>query len=85
MTVVKIVEKYIIENGFDGLVNKDMGCGCPAGSLICPLDDCESAYAYIFNKKGCESCEVECPLDMNVTDDIYIYDSRDLPVKCRKK
>lgn len=54
MTCKEIIENYLRENGFDGLVNTDLPCGCDVDSLFpceCEGYDCQPAY-----KKVCEEC-----------------------------
>ena len=34
MTVLQIVEKYLKDNGFDGLYDPIEPCGCPLGALF---------------------------------------------------
>jgi hypothetical protein len=50
MTVKEILKKYLVDNGFDGLVGDE--CGCDLKDLIpdCDMiDDCEAGY-----KVGCD-------------------------------
>lgn len=51
MTCKEIIEKYLKENGFDGLVQLDTECGCHLGEMglfLCGscLDDCKPAYKH---------------------------------------
>lgn len=51
MTCKEIIEKYLGDNGFDGLVHLDTECGCHMGDLglfLCdgPCSDCEPAYKH---------------------------------------
>jgi len=50
MDVVQIVSKYLIDNGFDGLVD-DMGeCGCEITDLMpccSPCGGCAPGYKYV--------------------------------------
>lgn len=44
-----IVEAWLSEHGYGGLVNPDGGCGCPVGNLwccACPSTSCQPAYEY---------------------------------------
>lgn len=47
MTIKEIVEKYLTENGFDGLCHAYVGCGCRIGDLM-PCDEpgvnCEAGH-----------------------------------------
>lgn len=49
MTVKEIIEKYLKDNGFDGLYNPEdkEGCGCELGDL-CPCEEdfgeCKPGY-----------------------------------------
>lgn len=56
MTVEEIVEKYLRDNGFDGLCGDD--CGCVVGDLFNFCDgcigDCVPAYRV---KSDCKNCE----------------------------
>ena len=49
MNVKEIIEKYLKDNGFDGLCNSDSECGCDLEDLM-PCDnecgDCEPAYKH---------------------------------------
>lgn len=47
MTVKEIVEKYLKENGYDGLYDGAEACGCSLGNLIpCnyPIEFCTPGY-----------------------------------------
>ncbi len=48
MTIIEIVAKYLIENGYDGLVNPDSECGCAIDDICPSLDSywgsCLPAY-----------------------------------------
>lgn len=50
MNVTEIITKYLKENGFDGLCNEYLECGCAIGDLS-PCDDymgeCEPAFGKI--------------------------------------
>jgi len=51
MTCKEIIEKYLNDNGFDGLVHLDTECGChmgDAGLFLCEGDitECEPAYKH---------------------------------------
>lgn len=39
MTVIEIIEAYLLEHGYDGLYNSDGECACKLGELI-PCDSC---------------------------------------------
>ncbi len=59
MTVKEIIEKYLKENGFDGLFNSDGECGCLLDDFM-PCDsggvqDCEPGY----KKPGGEDSEFD--------------------------
>jgi hypothetical protein len=47
MTVIEIVKKYLKENGYDGLYNRNAECAC-ATNEVCPWGEiggqCEPAY-----------------------------------------
>jgi len=47
MTVSEIIEKYLKENGYDGLYNLNGECACEIGDLIPCVDycgDCKPGY-----------------------------------------
>ena len=52
MTCKKIIEKYLKDNGFDGLVHLESECGCHMGDeglFLCEnyaQNDCEPAYKH---------------------------------------
>lgn len=52
MNCKQIIEKYLKDNGFDGLVHLDTECGCHMGDAglflgaECPCVDCEPAYKH---------------------------------------
>ncbi len=61
MTVGEIVVKYLKDNGFDGLMQKEIPCGCELSNLA-PCndmpDDCEPAYRHECTGGKCgETCE----------------------------
>jgi hypothetical protein len=61
LTAIEIIEKYLEENGFDGLCGGDYDpCGCIRGDLA-PCDyggnDCVPAYQY----EPIEDAETNCP------------------------
>lgn len=47
MNCKEIIEKYLKDNGYDGLIEKEEGCGCGLDNLI-PCDSyclyCEPGY-----------------------------------------
>jgi hypothetical protein len=48
-TVNEILTEYLESNGFDGLVNLDMECGCKLGDLAPCCNDitsCQPAYRH---------------------------------------
>ena len=50
MDVIKIVAKYLLENGFDGLVDNMGECGCEITDLMpCSgqCSDCVPGYKYV--------------------------------------
>jgi hypothetical protein len=62
MTVSEIIKKYLLDNGFDGLVS-DVECGCPIDDLAqCESEimDCIPAYRW-----SCDGCidRVDCECD----------------------
>lgn len=44
-TVQEIVEKFLRENGFDGLFCEDLDCACNLEDLITCQDDCHECEA----------------------------------------
>ena len=42
MNCKEIIEKYLRENGFDGIINND--CCCPVDDLASCFSDCEPAH-----------------------------------------
>lgn len=69
MDVKSIVAKYLNDNGYDGLVVADNGCGCQLSDLA-PCDefsmDCQAAYKWTYGdiwemkttkQKSCAVCE----------------------------
>ena len=61
MDVKDVLEKWLGENGYDGLVNTEGPCGCSIGDdfiecdALCP--ECEPAYKH---KANCKECEDIC-------------------------
>jgi len=48
MTLIEIVEKYLADNGFDGLYSHQ-DCACKKGDLFpcgSPFDDCKPGYLF---------------------------------------
>lgn len=71
MNCKEIIQKYLKENGYDGLINADLECGCgiddfePCGDLN--TVDCKAAYWHECKKcktfPNCDlndSCATEC-------------------------
>ncbi len=55
MTAKEIIEKYLKDNGFDGLYNEDMECGCLLDDL-CPCgegigSECKAGYKLPGNEE----------------------------------
>jgi hypothetical protein len=47
MNAIEIVQKYLYDNGYDGLANPEQDCGCPIHDLfMCQraLGDCVPGY-----------------------------------------
>ena len=66
MNVYEIVEKYLVDHGFDGLRRDD--CSCKIDNIfICGecYGDCNPGWV-----KDCENCELngECDFDYCITD-----------------
>jgi hypothetical protein len=59
MMVIEIVKKYLKENGFDGLVGDDCGCGIE-DLAPCGCDSIASCSAAIKVKQHCEDCDAGC-------------------------
>ncbi len=63
MTVIEIVKKHLVDNGYDGLVEDDANCGCDIESLA-PCDqigeNCVAGYkslcipAICGHDEGCD-------------------------------
>jgi hypothetical protein len=87
MTCKEIIEKYLTDNGFDGLAGDE--CGCPIGDLTpceIPCGDCVPGYEYKVNQgKECKDCECDCPFGSYVSDYDSIFYDKDFPIKCRVK
>ena len=52
MILRDVVEKHIIKNQYEGLVNLEINCGCELQDLMScegPLDNCQPGY---ITKKG---------------------------------
>lgn len=58
-TVYTIIEKYLKDNGYDGLCNPaDEGCGCRIGDLVpCGSDFSMCQPGYL---RHCERCPDSC-------------------------
>jgi hypothetical protein len=85
MTCKDIIEKYLIDNGFDGLCGDE--CGCSMDDFM-PCEglcgDCFPAYEYeIKQGKTCKDCACDCPFGSDLSDYDCIYYPEDLPIKCR--
>ena len=72
LTVLEIIREYLKKNGFDGLYNRELGCGCSINNLNPCGDiniDCTAGY------------QVEAPPGADYDD--YICGSKnDKPWKC---
>lgn len=61
MNVKNIIINYLKDNGYDGLVQTDDGCGCGIDEpFLCDniCEDCEPAYFRICSKCLVENCEM---------------------------
>ena len=63
-TVAEIITEYLSENGYDGLFNDSVPCGCVLGDIApCSIDcgfpvECMAAYKYECDQKAdCDECE----------------------------
>lgn len=59
MNCLDIIMDHLDKNGFDGLVNTDISCGCSKKDMA-PCEsfsilDCEPAYERIADCKNCDS------------------------------
>lgn len=54
-TIKKIVTTYLRKNGYDGLVNRDLDCGCGVNELS-PCDYCDIFSCEPGHKCDCTSC-----------------------------
>ena len=58
MNCESIIKRYLIDYGYDGLINKNGGCGCTTDNLFPCMESfsmCEPAY-----KKLCKDCNKDC-------------------------
>jgi hypothetical protein len=94
MTCEKIIKRFLIDNGYDGLCND--GCGCEIDDLMpCedPVGDCVAAYAYDISGGACEKCDNHnCPIREKVMEYVEDYGecalylhAEFMPLKCRIK
>jgi len=64
ITGKEIIKKWLKDNGFDGLYNPDIPCGCKADDLIpgeCDITNCKAGYLEeVKNSDNCE-CGVSFP------------------------
>jgi hypothetical protein len=53
MNIKEIIQKYLTDNGYDGLVEPNTECGCSIEDICLGewCNDCEPAYAH-KNAKG---------------------------------
>lgn len=61
MTIQEILEKWLDENGYDGLCNVDLECGCWIGDLMpcdCPSCDCEAGHKAVATEGEWKGCDV---------------------------
>jgi len=77
MEVADIVLNYILQNGFNGLYNSDLECGCCDGEFFsCGDLKMECSVGYIH--KSAESCPPDCKMNC--------FDNREFDVyHCDKK
>ena len=67
MTIEEIIIKYLQDNGFDGLCNPAVECGCgiddcmPCGGE--GVIDCQPAYKHICGDKRKIDCVPDCEQD----------------------
>ena len=70
MNIKEIVEKYLRENGFDGLVSEDYECGCELDDLMPCSEfnsDCQPGYKYKPDPDG-EYAEAEWVIGLEKPD-----------------
>ena len=73
MSIKEIIEKYLKENGYDGLCNPDISCGCGLKEGLFPCEgdysvlDCVAAVSKIATKDDIDDWG-----DFEVGDEIFI-------------
>ena len=59
MDVKQILSKWLTENGFQGLYNADVRCGCDVDDLN-PCGDCAMECKPAYKTKCNPNCESKC-------------------------
>jgi len=79
MEVTDIVIKYIEENGFDGLYNSDLECGCGKDEYF-SCGDLKMECAAVYRHESPETCPPDCDMDCfsNKNFDVYNCDKKSI-------
>lgn len=63
-TIKEIVVEYLKKNGYDGLYNEDIECGCGIEDIpLCDetnINECKAGYKCKLNKRNKENCFNGC-------------------------
>jgi hypothetical protein len=91
MTCKEIIKKYLVDNGFDGIVSEDCGCGInDLGSCFNGFDLCAPAYKFIAKFEFCKTCkldEIECAFRKEEEDgepELFYSENKDFPCRVNK-
>ena len=74
MSIKEIIEKYLKENGYDGLCNPDISCGCGLkdGLFPCELDLCDVNDCVVAISKIATEEDIDDESDFEIGDEIFI-------------
>jgi hypothetical protein len=79
MDVIDIVKEYVKNNGFDGLYNCNLECGCVLDDF-CNCGDLRMECEAVYRHESAETCPPDCDMDCfsNKNFDVYNCDKKSI-------
>jgi len=84
MEVTDIVIEYINKNGFDGLYNPDLECGCGLDDFF-HCGDLKMECTTVYRHESAETCPLDCNMDCFNNKEFDIYNCDKKPINKEAK